>query len=62
MAEQHEQHALRRTSPKGGPFVGVCTRCGKENVTLDQIAEECPNIRGISSDDALIELIKDESN
>ena len=51
-------HALNRTSPKGQPFVGTCSQCGKQGVTIKQMrTEECPNIRGISEDQALLEAL-----
>lgn len=39
-------HALRRTSPKGKgqPFIGVCIKCGQEDIPLDRMHEECPNV------------------
>ena len=53
-------HSLRRTSPKGQPFVGVCTLCGKQGITMaDFQREECPNVRGLSEDEALIEAVED---
>ena len=53
-------HALRRTSPKGGPFVGVCTKCGKEGLTFaDTQREECPNVRGTTQEQDIIEAITD---
>lgn len=39
------QHALTRTSPKGGPFIGTCMKCGKTGVTIkQQRTEECENV------------------
>ena len=56
------KHSLRRTSPKGQAFLGVCTLCGKENVTLEQMGkEECPNVRGLSEEEAVLEAIKDKT-
>ncbi len=52
-------HSLRRTSPKGQDFVGVCTLCGKENLGFENMNEECENVRGLSSDEALVEAIED---
>lgn len=52
-------HALNRTSPFGGPFIGTCFLCGCAGVTLEQMAmEECPNIRGLDPSEALIEAIE----
>ena len=51
-------HSLNRTSPKGGPFIGVCSLCGKAGLTLDDIHnDECENPRGLSQDDAVVEAI-----
>ena len=53
------QHSLRRTNPKGRPFVGVCVLCGVEGLTFDDMEQECENVRGLTSDEALIETLKD---
>ena len=50
-----ERHSLLRTSPKGEAFVGVCVKCGREGLTLaDMASEECPQcsrrIGGASAD------------
>lgn len=34
-------HGLERTSPKGGPFIGRCVYCGKENLSLKAVSEHC---------------------
>ena len=53
------KHALVRTSPKGGDFLGTCTLCGKRDVSLSlAVKEECPNIRGLTEDEALIEIVR----
>lgn len=46
-------HALERTSPKGTPFIGQCTKCGKENVTLAMMHEHCVNPANITDTEAL---------
>jgi hypothetical protein len=51
-------HTLERTSPKGGPFIGTCTRCGRQNLRMGDALEECSNDRNISDDDALIDLTR----
>lgn len=64
MTRPSRVHALRRTSPKGPgqPFIGTCAQCGATNVTLDDMAkQECPNVRGISEAEALIEAINPPS-
>ncbi len=56
------RHSLRRTSPKGPgqKFIGVCTLCGKENVSLsDMESDDCPNVRGLTEDEAVVEAIQD---
>lgn len=35
-------HSLKRTSPTGEDFVGVCTKCGKTGLHLEAMSEECP--------------------
>ena len=53
-------HALRRTSPtgKGQRFVGTCILCGTPNLPSSAALEPCPNQRGLTSDEALIECIE----
>lgn len=52
------QHVLNRTSPKGTSFRGVCSLCGKKEVTLAMMAhEECPNVRGLAFEQAFIETV-----
>lgn len=51
-------HALTRTSPKGGPFIGRCTKCGRENISLGEMHGDCPNPANITDDDALLHAIK----
>lgn len=46
-------HSLSRTSPKGGPFIGTCTKCGTKDIPLDQMHEHCPNPANLSNADAL---------
>lgn len=47
-------HALSRTSPKGGPFIGTCMKCGKTGLTLEQVRrEECQNPAGMSGEEVL---------
>lgn len=59
MSQPSRKHALRRTSSKGGPFYGVCTQCGQSGLSLaDMAIEECPNQRGITEGEALIEAIE----
>jgi hypothetical protein len=48
---------IERTSPKGRPFVGTCTACGTRGLTLANMNDECPNQRGVTQDEALIDAI-----
>lgn len=34
-------HSIKRTSPKGGEFVGTCTLCGKPGLKFADIGEVC---------------------
>lgn len=47
-------HALMRTSPKGGPFIGTCMKCGMTNLPVNQTGKPCVNPGGLSPDDALL--------
>lgn len=51
-------HALTRTSPKGGSFIGKCIKCGIEDIPLSKIHEECVNPSGLSNTDSLMIMIK----
>lgn len=46
-------HALERTSPKGQPFVGQCTKCGKEGLRLSDVHGHCVNPANITDAEAL---------
>lgn len=50
-------HAIERTSPKGQNFIGTCRLCGTPNLPMSAVHEECPNQRGLTQDEALIETI-----
>lgn len=53
------KHALHRTSPKGTPFVGTCSNCGRSGLSLDDMAvQECDNVRGLTQEQTLLEAIK----
>ena len=52
-------HSLRRTSPKGGPFIGVCVLCGQEMTLAEMSKTECPNQRRLTNDEAVIEAVRD---
>jgi hypothetical protein len=51
-------HAIHRTSPKGGPFIGTCYQCGTPGLKLEDALNPCPNQRGLTQEDALIEAIE----
>lgn len=53
-----DTHALKRTNPKGQSFIGVCTKCGKDNLPSSAVTEECPNPAGIGKDEALLNAIR----
>ena len=55
-------HSLRRTSPKGGPFIGTCTKCGVENIPLEKMHTPCANPANITQEEALMLAIKDSSH
>jgi hypothetical protein len=59
MDKEARLHSVRRTSPKGEgqKFVGVCVLCGQQGLTLSDMNQECPNQRGLSQRDALIEAV-----
>ena len=59
-AKPARYHTLIRTSPKGPgqPFIGTCTQCGKTNLPGSAVWDECENIRGISKEQALAELLE----
>ena len=50
-------HLVNRTSPKGEPFIGTCSLCGQSMSLREATTTECPNQRGLTQDDALIEAI-----
>jgi hypothetical protein len=53
------KHAVERTSPKGPgqPFIGTCRLCGMAGLKASAAMEDCENVRGLSSDEAMIEVI-----
>ena len=50
-------HHIERTSPKGGPFLGTCVLCGKTGLRLSAANEPCDNVRRVSAEDAIVEMI-----
>lgn len=54
-----QMHMANRTNPKGEPFIGTCSLCGKVGLTFEAVRDEiCPNWRGLTSDEAVMEAIK----
>lgn len=53
-------HSIDRTSPKGPgqKFIGTCRLCGTAGLTFANLNDECPNQRGLSQDEALLEVIE----
>lgn len=48
-------HGLERTSPKGGPFLGRCVYCGKENLPPSAALEACD--KAPSQDQQILDAI-----
>lgn len=55
--EKATQHYINRTSPKGEDFIGTCSLCGKENLSINDMNKECENTRGLTQDEVLMEAI-----
>lgn len=53
-------HSIERTSPKGPgqKFIGTCVLCGTPNLTMADALKECPNQRGLTQEQAVVEAIK----
>ena len=53
------KHSLERTSPKGKDqkFIGVCVLCGEQGLEIEAANLDCPNLRGLTSDEAVVEAI-----
>lgn len=62
LGDNQMTHALYRTSPKGERFVGTCTNCGATGLTTTNMKEECPNPRGATQDENLLEAIEKDNN
>jgi hypothetical protein len=52
-----EYHALERTSPEGGPFVGYCIRCGMTGLPMSAVTEECKNTREMTAAEAVLDSV-----
>lgn len=56
-APKETAHSLRRTSPMGQQFVGTCTLCGQEGLTARQANDACPNPRGVTRDQMILDAV-----
>jgi hypothetical protein len=56
------KHHVERTSPKGpgSPFIGTCRLCGKTGLRASAALEDCENVRGLTTEEALVEAITGE--
>jgi hypothetical protein len=54
-------HALNRTSPKGGPFVGTCFQCGKTGLPIGAVTQPCENVANLTGDEALMVAIQGDA-
>lgn len=51
-------HAITRTSPKGGPFIGRCIKCGAEGLGMGAPLENCPADGIVSDEQVLMEMLE----
>jgi len=49
-------HGLERTSPKGGPFLGRCIYCGKQNLRPHDALRPCE--KAPSQDQQVLDAIE----
>lgn len=61
MIPKANTHALVRTSPMGGKFLGTCRQCGRTNLPSSAALEYCDNPRGMTQADSLLEAIEDDN-
>jgi hypothetical protein len=56
------KHHVERTSPKGpgSPFIGTCRLCGKTGLRASAALEDCENVRGLTVEHAMVEIISGE--
>lgn len=47
-------HSLKRTSPFGGPFVGICIKCGEPDLGMGAALEPCKADAIMSDEQALL--------
>ena len=53
-----DTHALARTSPKGGPFIGTCMKCGMEGLSTSDMRNQCLNPAALTQNETLLMAIK----
>jgi len=51
------KHHVERTSPKGRDFIGTCRLCGKRGLKASAALEDCENVRGLTEEEAMLEII-----
>ena len=58
----NQTHTIHRSSPKGKgmKFIGTCTQCGEVGLTIADANKYCPNQRGLSHAEALMNAINPE--
>lgn len=49
-----DKHALTRTSPKGGAFIGTCMKCGEPDLPAAAVGKPCSNPANMTQDEALL--------
>lgn len=52
-------HSIKRTSPKGSPFIGECVLCGKQGLTTADLNSSCENKSYITEEHALMEFVEE---
>ena len=52
------KHSLERTNPKGQAFIGTCVLCGEKGLMAEAVKDECANLRGLTSDEAVVEEVE----
>lgn len=51
-------HALKRTSPKGQAFLGVCVVCGQEDLPVSAVREKCSNPADLTYEEVMLKVLK----
>jgi hypothetical protein len=55
-------HAIKRTNPKGEPFVGKCYQCGEENLPIEAVTWSCENTANLTAAESILIAVKGEAN